>query len=178
MDDLIGSYVDQFRQIIQRVLPDSNLTTLAIGLVATVLVTGVFSISRALLRFIAAKVQSRVQSWKGTRIRAFTLQNQEILSDAEIVKILSGSVKALYYFVLLVLLSIYLNMLFAVLPWTRGWATFLLASVAETLWFVADAVIGYIPRLIFVVIILGLTTTRREWKLPRHTFPPSGTPIA
>ena len=158
MDDLIGSYVDQFRQIIQRVVPDSNLTSLAIGVFATVLVTVVFFISRALLRFIAAKFQSRIRSWQGTRIRAFTVQNQDILSDAEIVKILSGSVTALYYFVLLVLLSIYLNLLFAVLPWTRGWATFLLTSVAETLWFVADAVIGYIPKLIFVVIIFGLTT--------------------
>jgi small-conductance mechanosensitive channel len=155
MQELFDRAIESMRQVVQRLVPEGDWANLVLGLIASLLVTIFFVILHLILRRLFARNQRWVRSW--TRIRPLRCQNQDILSAGDITNILAGSLKGLYYVVLLFLFSAYMNAIFSFFPWTQDWAAALFGYVLTAITSVIEAIVGYLPKLIFVIIIFFLT---------------------
>ncbi len=107
-------------------------------------------------RWISRRLEAWITAWKGTRVRALKFQAQEILSEGDLVRILSGSVRILRLLILLVLVYSYLQFVFTLIPWTRGLSAQLLESTTQAIVLILLGVVGYIPSLILILFILLL----------------------
>ena len=81
---MLGKFVDYFSSIwanITGALNQLDFQSIAIGLGATIIATLILVVLFQLIRRVFDGIKRRISSLKGTRIRAFRVQRQEILSD-------------------------------------------------------------------------------------------------
>jgi len=143
---------------LQEAFPGVDVQGLLTGVAGAVAASLLLAILIRVLRRLVAGTRNRVVSWQGTRIHALRLQQQELLSIQEISEILLGVVKAAHILVYLFFLYLYVHLVFSLFPWTQGLASQLLGYVVATLTLVGVAIIDYLPNLVFIGIILFVTT--------------------
>lgn len=90
-------------------------------------------------------------------IRGFRIQNLEILSAEQSRRMAMGLARAFRIGLTLLLFYGYLSIVFSFFPWTRGLASRLLALVWSPLSVLGQALMGYLPKLIFLVLIILAT---------------------
>ena len=91
-----------------------------IGLAVVAFLTLIAWTAGRIIRWIFRRADSRVCSWKDTRLKAIRWQRQELLSADDVTAIVRGTVKALKYLAYLTLTLAYLNFVFLALPFTRN----------------------------------------------------------
>lgn len=106
------------------------------------------------LRFLFKRIEKRVASWQGTRLRAIRFQRQELLSDEDTTNLVRGLVRALRYSSYLVAAYVYLQVVFLLMPGTRPLGEGLLDYVLGILTGMLGAILDYIPSLIFLVVLI------------------------
>ncbi len=127
------------------------LLDVVVGVIATLLlvlaVKGVRRLFDALRR--------RLRLWEGTWIRSLRFQDQEFLSTRDVSQLLNTLVRVLHILALALFFSVYIQVVFSLIPWTKPWATSLFNYVLETFMSVVLAIINYLPDLVVAVVILA-----------------------
>lgn len=121
------------------------------GLYALLATTGlvllIWLVSKLLGLFCA-----RVDAWAATARRGLRIQSFELLSAQRAGEIVIEVVRWTRLAVIVFLLYGYLPTVLSFFPWTRGWAETLFGWVLGPLGAMASALVGYLPRLMFIVV--------------------------
>jgi len=124
-----------------------------IGLAAVAVLTLLAWTAVGIVRWIFRRVDTRVASWKGARLRGIRWQRQELLSADDVTKIGRGIVKGLKYLTYLLVALTYLNFVFFALPFTREIGESLFGYVVGVVGGMASALVAYLPSVGFLIIL-------------------------
>ena len=122
----------------------ASVTLLLYALLVWLVVIG----SRWLLR--------RLQRPEAPLIKGIKIQNSEILAGERLASILVGLVRLLRVIILFVITVVFLGTEFKFFPWTRVHGRQLLEYVLAPVRFVGIAVLNYLPKLFYIVVIVAL----------------------
>jgi hypothetical protein len=111
---------------------------------------------RLLNRFVWL-VRRRLHSRYSPLIRTIRIGSREFLRADQIRSILSRSEEILRFLIILALISAYLNTVLSFFPQTRSISVGIFASIFTVCGQLLQGVIGYIPKLIFLVILSYIT---------------------
>jgi small-conductance mechanosensitive channel len=114
------------------------------------------------------RIYAKIETWRGTVIRAIKIQRVELLSADQITAVLTGVAKTVRIAAVLVLLYVYLTSILGIFPWTRGISVSLLEAVLSTLQVIGQAFTRYVPDVVSIVVIAVIT--RYIIKLIRLVF--------
>ncbi|HLO25174.1 MAG TPA: mechanosensitive ion channel family protein [Geobacteraceae bacterium] len=157
----IRTAIDDYRRMRSRdALLQGGLYTLG----ATV----VLALGIVLLVFLGRWLDKVLSERAKSRIRTFGIQSFEIVRAEQIWKALHGMLYAVRIGAILVLLYVYLHLVLALFPWTRGIANQLFGLVTGGLGHMGKAIVARIPDLIILAIIYYLF--RFVLRLIRHFF--------
>ena len=106
-----------------------------------------------LLGRVFPRFYAKLGSWAGTRIRAFRVQDIELLPADRVVAILVTLLKYLHIGLILVICYLYLSLVFSFFPATRGLGDKLIGYFVYALNFVWEALVSFLPSLILIVVI-------------------------
>ena len=98
----------------------------------------------------------RLQRPEAPLIRGIKIQNSEILAGERLASILVGLVRLLRVVILFLLTVVFLGTEFKFFPWTRVHGRQLLEYVLAPVRFVGIAVLNYLPKLFYIVVIVAL----------------------
>lgn len=143
--DMAGRLQERFFELVQE--------NWLIGLAAVAVLTLLAWTGGGIIRWIFRRLDARVASWKGTRLRAVQWQRQELLSADDVTRIGRGAVNALKYLAYLWLALTYLNFVFLALPFTREIGAGLFGYVVGVLGGMAREIVAYVPSLGFLIIL-------------------------
>ena len=119
------------------------------GFLATLALAGVVW----LIRRLARALHNGVEAWRSKRPGALRLQQAELISADRVGRAIERTI-GLSRFVLIVLaLDLYLTYVLGLFPWTRAVSARLFDYVVSPIRVAAAAVVGYLPNLLFVVVI-------------------------
>ena len=127
-----------------------------IGLAAALIVAVIGFIALRVISLIARRMVARIESSEGTRITAFQLQQQEILSAEEIAGLLTIIVKAVRLVLVAAVIIVSLGMILGFFSWTADLALAALQLTLSTLAQAGQAMIAYIPNFFLVVVIVAI----------------------
>ena len=100
-----------------------------------------------------ARIETRIQTLKDTKLKAIKIQAYEILDTEQQVKLLVVASKIVKWIVVLLQLLISLPIIFGIFPSTKGFALQLLSYFLIPIKKIVMGVIGYIPNLISIIVI-------------------------
>jgi len=138
-------------------VPSAVLKQVLLGVGFTAIVSVVFLLLLIGLSRLHALAIRRVRGWRDTRIHALRLRRFEVFSSVQITEFLVGAAKLMRAIVILVLGFAYVSLVFSFFPWTRGLASTLLGWVLEPLRLVGLSLVHFIPKLIFILVIVAVT---------------------
>jgi small-conductance mechanosensitive channel/GNAT superfamily N-acetyltransferase len=130
--------------------PGALLRSGITGLVAT----AVFAIVVFLILRMTRWLRRRADAWRAARIGALRVQNAEIVSADRLGRAIDKAFRVGRLVLLLLAFDLYLTYVLGLFPWTRAVSYALLDYVVTPARTVARAFIGYLPNLVFVVVIV------------------------
>ncbi len=98
----------------------------------------------------------RLQRPGAPLFKGFKIQQSEILAGQRFAAILAGLVRLLRAVVIFILTLVFLGTEFKFFPWTRVHGKQLLNYVLTPLRFVGTAIVDYLPKLVYILIILAV----------------------
>ncbi len=157
-----GAVAQQYAHILETAIRDERLryapSTLlrsgVYGLIATaifaVVVWGIFRVTHALRQRLARRMV--VQSKTLRAVQA------DVVSSDRLAQALSVGVLLARAVLVLLVLDAYLTFVLGLFPWTRAVSTRLLSYAFAPVRAVTEAVVGYLPKLLFLVVIGAVIT--------------------
>jgi small-conductance mechanosensitive channel len=154
-----GSLAEQYARILEgaireerlRYAPATLVRSGAYGLAATLVfalvVWGIFRITGAVRRRVAARFASRVEA---------IVNDPEGISPDILTRVLGAILLALRVSLVLVALDLYLTFVLGMFPWTRAISLKLVGYAFLPIRSVTAAVGGYLPKLLFVLVIAAV----------------------
>ncbi|HLO26552.1 MAG TPA: hypothetical protein VK187_10585, partial [Geobacteraceae bacterium] len=143
----IGAAIDQYRT--ERT--PKNITH---GALLSLIATVVLMILVVLVRVLFRRLQAVVEAWKAGSIQ---FQKFEILRLEQVKALFVGVIRGLRLLVVLVLLYLYVHFILSFFPWTRPFSGQILHYLLVPLKTMEWGIIGYIPNLIFLVVLAFVT---------------------
>lgn len=135
----------------------TNWRAILLGAALTVLATSIlFLILRFLRRFFPT-FYATLRQRGPERLPSLRIQNLELVPKERIVETLVFLARAIRVLVTLVVVYFYVPLVLSFFPWTRGMATTWLDYLLTPVGVGFDAIIGYIPNLLFIVLIVFAT---------------------
>jgi small-conductance mechanosensitive channel len=128
--------------------------TLVRSAISAVIATLVFGVLLWVVYLVTRWARGRIDRWQA-RI-SLRVQQAELVSAEGIGHALDRIVLAIRIVVFLLLLNLYLTFVLGLFPWTRAASLRLLSYLITPLETVAAALIGYLPNLVFVIVIAGV----------------------
>jgi small-conductance mechanosensitive channel len=120
------------------------------SVLATVLLAGVMWLIHRLTRGLR-----RVsESW--ARARALRLEQANIMSRDRLGRAIARTIRAIRLLLIVLAFNLYLTYVLGLFPWTRAVSLALLGYFATPFRVVGSAFIGYLPKLLFVLVIGGV----------------------
>lgn len=101
-------------------------------------------------------LRRRVERWHAAKVGALKVQNAEIVSADRIARGIDGAYRVIRLVLLLLALDLYLTYVLGLFPWTRAISHALLGYVLTPARMVAEALVGYLPNLLFVIVIAAI----------------------
>lgn len=129
------------------------LARLLFAIVVTVATLAIF---RAVNAFAGILIR-KIAAWKGTLIKPVRLKTVEVLSEAQIAKLIEMGLKAARLFIIVAVAYFYITLLFSFFEFTERWAGTLLGYILRPLNTVLSAFINFIPNLFFILVIVLVT---------------------
>jgi len=152
--DLAVDYAHRISVAVLAVRKQYSARSLTLGAIYALLATIALFIVFRLLRLIFPWIYAKINSWRGTRIPSFRIQNYEFLTSDRIADLLLGFVRLVRLAADLLVIYVYLSLVLGFFPWTRGYARVLLGYVISPLKIVASTIIAWLPNLFFIAVIL------------------------
>jgi len=119
------------------------------GLGATV----VFAILVWLIVRSTRWLRHRAEHWRAARLSAVRVQDAEIVSSDRIGEAIDRAFRLIRLVLLLLAFDLFLTYVLGLFPWTRAVSNALLGYVVSPVRIVAEAFVGYLPNLLFVIFI-------------------------
>lgn len=143
----IGAAIEQYRT--ERT--PKNITH---GALLSLITTVVLMVLVVLVRVLFRRLQAAVEAWKA---RSIQFQKFEILRLEQVKALFVGVIRGIRILVVLVLLYLYLHFILGFFPWTRPFSGQILDYILVPLKTMEWGIIGYIPNLIFLVVLAFVT---------------------
>jgi small-conductance mechanosensitive channel len=118
-----------------------------------VVATAVLALLVFLILRLTRWLRSRADAWQTARIGALKVQNAEIVSADRLGRAVDKVFRVVRLVLLLLAFDLYLTYVLGLFPWTRAASYALLGYVITPARTVGQAFIGYLPNLVFVVVI-------------------------
>jgi small-conductance mechanosensitive channel len=135
----------------------TSLRSIIIGVLLAMLATVIFIIFLKLISIFKRKLSTRIESWRGTRIRAIKIQKIEFLSANQITDFIKGTIRLVRIAAVVILFYLYLPIVFSFFPWTRGLAFTIFSYITTPLQEVGQSLLAFLPDL-FMIAIISLVT--------------------
>jgi small-conductance mechanosensitive channel len=152
--ELAQEYAGVIRTAAAELQKQHSLKTIAVGLLWTVLTTGILLLAFKLFKILFARVYRQLDSWRGTRVRSLRIQKLELLDADLITDTLIMLAQWARIVTVLILLYFYLSLVFSFFPGTRGWAAILIDYVMRPVMLIWDAIANNLPDFFFIAVIL------------------------
>ena len=161
-----------------RYAPATLLRGAGRGAIATLILVAMIWLIRRLTRWLRHAInQFRLRRPQGIRV-----QKVEVISAPRLTQMIDRAFVALRFVLIIVALDLYLTYVLGLFPWTRAVASRLFGYLLTPLGMIAAAFIGYLPKLLFVIVIGAVIYTAirlvglffnqiREGKLVFANFP-------
>ncbi len=127
-----------------------------IGLLAAFVVVVAALVALRVISVIGRRMVARIEAGEGTRIRAFSLQQQEILSAEEIAGLLTIIVMGTRFVLSSSIVIIALGVILGFFTWTEHVAFAALQLTLSTLADTGRAIVAYIPNFLLVAVIAAI----------------------
>ena len=131
-----------------------GLSGLVLSALAVVAATIGLLVTLRIKKFVVGKITVRFDTWKGTRIHAIQVQEQELLSAHEIASLLSGTLRAISVLITVLLIFAYFTIVVALFPVTQhifSVECFVSKNYRSWLFFV---LLDYLPKLFQITVII------------------------
>lgn len=138
------------------------------ALIATAALIMAGLIIGAFARLVFRRIDRRLASWEGTRLKAVSLQKQELLSAADTTNIARGTARWIKYVAYAFIAYVILQLVFLSFPITRGVGSSLLASLGGAVRGIGVGLIDYLPNVFFLAVLYFIAT--RAIKLVQLVF--------
>ena len=119
------------------------------GLLATVALCAVLW----LIWRLTAWLRYRAEHWRIAQVRGLKVQNAELVSAERIAHGFDSAARITRWLLYLIAIDVYLTYVLGLFPWTRAASRQLLWYVINPAQMAAQAFVGYLPKLLFVVVI-------------------------
>lgn len=146
----------------------ANLAALFIGILLTLLTTGVFLALFKVFQQIFPRVLDVISAWGRTKLPSFKIQRVELLSASQVTEGLLSFVRVLRFVAFAFLIYFYATSLLGFFPWTRKLSVELLGYVVAPVKAIGAAFASAIPDVIAIAVIV--LVTRYIVKLIRMFF--------
>jgi small-conductance mechanosensitive channel len=166
--ELARQLADRVREAVALAHKSYTLKSLLLGLLFALIATVVLVAFLKLIQRIFPAAIRKLRSWRGTVIRGFRLQKLEILTAGQIVGAFIAVLRLIRLGLILLLLFLYVPLVFSFFPWTRGLSRRVFGYVLAPFATIGQTAIAYLPKLLFLVIIIVLT--RFAIRLVRFVF--------
>jgi small-conductance mechanosensitive channel len=103
------------------------------------------------------RIRAVVEAKRATATLGLRIRDYEVLSPERIADVLVGFAKLMRIVFTLILAYTFLSLVLGFFPWTRGFAELLLNYILSPLSAVLSSVLSYLPKGIFVLVILFVT---------------------
>jgi small-conductance mechanosensitive channel len=122
------------------------------GLAATAILIAIIWLVFRVTRAIRQAVDRR-------RERGLLLPQPELVSADHFSRAVDRVIAAIRLVAVLIAINVYLTIVLGLFPWTRGMSLTLLGYITTPIRMVATAFVGYLPKLLFVVVIAAMIYT-------------------
>jgi len=146
----------------------ANLVSLFMGLLLTLIATGVFLALLKIFQQLFPRLLDTVSRWGQAKAPSLKLQRVELLSKAQIVEGLLTLIRVLRFVAIGVLIYFYATSLLGFFPWTRKLSVELLGYVVAPVKAIGFAFASALPDMIAIAVIVFVT--RYIVKLIRMIF--------
>jgi len=102
------------------------------------------------------RLLKRLQRPEAPLVKGFKIQKSEILAGERLAGILAGLVRLLRAVITFILTVVFLGTEFKFFPWTRVHGSQLLEYVLTPVRYVGTAVLNYLPKLFYILVILAV----------------------
>jgi Mechanosensitive ion channel len=123
------------------------------GLLATLALGAVLWLIQRLSR----EIRGRLGGWLARRRGALRVQHAEIVSADRLGRAAEQTILAIRFVLFLLAFDLYLTYVLGLFPWTRAVSSMLLGYLLTPIRAAASAFVGYLPKLLFVIVIAGVT---------------------
>jgi small-conductance mechanosensitive channel len=152
--ELAKEYALKIQAAVIRTREETSFRALVIDAALALLDTAILVALLVLFHKTFPNLYAKIESWRGTVIRAIKIQRVELLSASQIANALIATAKGVRVLVVLFLLYVYLTTVLGIFPWTRGISATLLEAVLSTVKAIGEAFSTFIPDLISIAIIV------------------------
>ncbi|MBX3149640.1 mechanosensitive ion channel family protein [Candidatus Obscuribacterales bacterium] len=154
---LAHDFASKIRVALAQRIEETTASDLAAGIGLSVLATVILLLTIALISKIAIGACGKLESWRGTKIKAIKIQQAELIGANVLVDILLTSVKFSQIALLLLITAVYVLQVLNFFPRTRSLSTALAANAMAPIVVAIDATLEYLPSM-FTLVMICLTT--------------------
>ncbi len=155
--ELAKMYAQKIQKTMERVKTEHSLKTILLGLLFTLISIAVLVIIFKMLQRFFPKMISKLDSWRGTRIKTLKIQTLELLSSDQITDLLIGIVKIIRILAILLVLYFFIPLVLSFFPWTRGFGGVIIGYILSPLNVIWKSFVAYLPKAFFIVLIVIVT---------------------
>jgi len=153
-EELAAKYAEKLRIAIKEYRKERSLRSILSGTLYAVLATVALALVLVLQQRLYRKVEAVILTRIHPRIRSVQIQSFELLRADHLRSGLLGAVKFVRFFILLLVLYAYVQLVLGFFPRTRPIAKEILDYVFAPLSTIGEAVAARIPDLLFIVILV------------------------
>ncbi len=155
--EVAAEFAARLLEQVRKVSKAQTLKTVAIGVVYTLLATGVLVLALLGLGRIFPRVYAYIETLR-PRMPSLRIQTLELLSSTMLTDAVVTAVRFVRIGIVIILFYIYLPLVFSFFPWTQPLSSRLVGYVTSPLKQVAMGFLNYLPNVFFIAVIVVVTS--------------------
>lgn len=152
-----NDYVVKIRTALNEHTREYRLNRILLDALYAFIATAVLISLLILFRKVFPRIYTKIDSWRGTRIRSIRIQSFEIMHADRIAAMVTSAARGVRVLITVALFYAYIPLVFSFFPWTRGFAAKLFDYTMTPLITIAGAVVEYLPNIFFIAVITVVT---------------------
>lgn len=150
-------YARIIREAIETHNREYSANAILFGALYALIATAVLIVLLVAFRWAFARIHSKIESSRGTRIRSIRIQSFEVIHEERIATLLIAVARGCRIVLTIALFYFYIPIVFSFFPGTRGYASKIFHYISTPLVTIFSAVIDFLPNLFFIAVIAVIT---------------------
>jgi small-conductance mechanosensitive channel len=155
--ELAAYYVLKIRKAVEEYREARTSRNIVLGVLYTLAATLALVVLLVLVKRLFRQINTRVEAWRQTKIKALQVQDLEVLSADQARNFLIGSARWTRMVLTLALLYFFIPLVLGFFPWTRAVANGIYTWSWNSIAVVGKAVWDYLPNLFIITVIVLCT---------------------